>query len=290
MWDRMGRSGPTAESHSEPRGLNRLPYEAGGPRAFTPSRAPCTEAVSSRLTAGAWMTIMGRHRSSARSAAEPARRPVIGIGVSLQPGCAMNTGSFAVTSLGLLLAFAGTAPAKERKTPPLDALTLRKIINDECMATEGTKDQVEKIEEFDIPAAGRQVRVRLYLPRGGGPFPILAFLHGGAFLAGNLETHDNACRYLCQSDPLRRRWSTTGSRPSTSSRPRSRTATRRPPGWRSTPGALAGTPTARRHRRQRGGHVRRCGLPDGPRPQRARIPRSGPGEPGPQSRPRQAGV
>jgi acetyl esterase len=109
----------------------------------------------------------------------------------------MNIGRFAVTSLGLLLGFAGTVSAQERKTPPLDALTLRKIINDECMATQGTTDEVERIEEFAVPAAGRQVRVRLYRPRGGGPFPILAFLHGGAFLAGNLETHDNACRYLC---------------------------------------------------------------------------------------------
>ena len=42
---------------------------------------------------------------------------------SLQTGGAMNPGGFAVTSLGLLLAFAGTASAQERKAPPLDALT-----------------------------------------------------------------------------------------------------------------------------------------------------------------------
>jgi acetyl esterase len=78
---------------------------------------------------------------------------------------------------------------------------LRKIINEECMATKGTKDPVEKVEELDIPAIGRQIRVRLYRPRVGEPVPILVFLHGGAFLAGNLETHDNACRYLSNRIP-----------------------------------------------------------------------------------------
>ena len=75
------------------------------------------------------------------------------------------------------------------------------IINKECMTTRGTTDHVSKVENIVIPAEGRQIPVRVYRPGGDGPHPVLVFLHGGAMLAGNLETHDNACRYLCNRTP-----------------------------------------------------------------------------------------
>jgi acetyl esterase len=84
---------------------------------------------------------------------------------------------------------------------PPDAQTVRKGINDACMATAGTRDTVGSVEDLAVPAAGRRIPVRLYRPKGDGPFPLLVFLHGGGWVAGNLETHDNACRYLCNRTP-----------------------------------------------------------------------------------------
>src|SRR5262245_10841985 len=82
-----------------------------------------------------------------------------------------------------------------------DPETVRKQINDSCLATKGTKDVVAKAEDQGIPAEGRRIPVRVYRPKGDGPFPLLVFIHGGGFVAGNLETHDNACRYLCNRTP-----------------------------------------------------------------------------------------
>ncbi|MCP3731130.1 alpha/beta hydrolase [Sphingomonas sp. MG17] len=46
----------------------------------------------------------------------------------------------------------------------------------------------------DLDADG--VPVRLYLPEGEGPLPLLVFLHGGGWMFGDLETHDAMHRHL----------------------------------------------------------------------------------------------
>ncbi|GEP40467.1 putative lipase/esterase [Nocardioides psychrotolerans] len=38
---------------------------------------------------------------------------------------------------------------------------------------------------------------RVYRPEGSGPWPTLVFLHGGGFVIGDLDTHDQICRRLC---------------------------------------------------------------------------------------------
>ena len=47
----------------------------------------------------------------------------------------------------------------------------------------------------DLTVAG--VPARLYRPTGDGPFPTLVFLHGGGFVIGDLDTHDQTCRSFC---------------------------------------------------------------------------------------------
>ena len=47
----------------------------------------------------------------------------------------------------------------------------------------------------DVEVAG--LRARLYRPEGAGPFPTLVFFHGGGFVIGDLDTHDQTCRSFC---------------------------------------------------------------------------------------------
>lgn len=44
---------------------------------------------------------------------------------------------------------------------------------------------------------GRPLPVRVYTPRGAGPFPLMTFFHGSGFVICNLDTHDAMCRNLC---------------------------------------------------------------------------------------------
>jgi acetyl esterase len=44
---------------------------------------------------------------------------------------------------------------------------------------------------------GGRIGVRIYTPRGTGPFPVVHFFHGGGWVGCDLETHDPLCRDLC---------------------------------------------------------------------------------------------
>ena len=51
------------------------------------------------------------------------------------------------------------------------------------------------IENRTIQATGHEIGVRLYTPKGRGPFPILVFAHGGCWTFCSLDSHDRLCRY-----------------------------------------------------------------------------------------------
>jgi len=47
-----------------------------------------------------------------------------------------------------------------------------------------------------IPGPGGDLPVRLYRPRGEGPFPTVVYFHGGGYVVGGLGSHDLLCRHL----------------------------------------------------------------------------------------------
>ncbi|WP_078554142.1 alpha/beta hydrolase [Bacillus alkalicellulosilyticus] len=54
-------------------------------------------------------------------------------------------------------------------------------------------------EDISIPVRdGSSIKGRMYKPIGEGPFPVIMYYHGGAFLEGygNIDTHDNIARAL----------------------------------------------------------------------------------------------
>jgi acetyl esterase len=57
-------------------------------------------------------------------------------------------------------------------------------------------EPVASIEDFMIPGPAGDIPVRLYIPDGTGPFPVLLFFHGG-WAWGDLDTHAPLCRPLC---------------------------------------------------------------------------------------------
>ncbi|WP_431024944.1 alpha/beta hydrolase [Halomonas sp. H5] len=60
-------------------------------------------------------------------------------------------------------------------------------------------EAVARVEEGEI-GAGR-VAARLYHPGGDAALPLLVYFHGGGFVLGDLETHDNLCRAFCNALP-----------------------------------------------------------------------------------------
>jgi acetyl esterase len=59
---------------------------------------------------------------------------------------------------------------------------------------QGPKVQLEGVEQLIVAGS---MRGRLYRPHGiDEPSALLVYFHGGGFVIGDLETHDNSCRFL----------------------------------------------------------------------------------------------
>lgn len=54
---------------------------------------------------------------------------------------------------------------------------------------------VGDVQELAITDAG--IPVRMYVPEAEGPYPTLVYYHGGGWVIGDLDTHDETCRLLC---------------------------------------------------------------------------------------------
>lgn len=60
----------------------------------------------------------------------------------------------------------------------------------------GEPEPVGSIVNRSIPGSLGEIPVRVYTPEGTGPFPALAYFHGGGWVAGDLEMVDPLCTML----------------------------------------------------------------------------------------------
>ncbi len=57
-------------------------------------------------------------------------------------------------------------------------------------------EPVGRTEDRRIPGPADEIPVRIYAPEGAGPFPGLVYFHGGGWVLGGFESHDDFCRIL----------------------------------------------------------------------------------------------
>jgi acetyl esterase len=65
----------------------------------------------------------------------------------------------------------------------------------------GPVEDMARVEDVMVPGPGGDIPVRVYVPAGAGPFPTVAFFHGGGWVIGNIETHDVPVRRLANLVP-----------------------------------------------------------------------------------------
>jgi acetyl esterase len=58
--------------------------------------------------------------------------------------------------------------------------------------------QVPQVRSATDATVADGIPVRVYRPATDGPVPTIVFFHGGGFVIGDLDTHDNSCRLLCR--------------------------------------------------------------------------------------------
>lgn len=93
-----------------------------------------------------------------------------------------------------LLLLAATLPSLWGSEP----VVVREMINQKIMSIKAPTPEVDAVQEELVERSGRSVRLRLYKPSAAKNLPVILFIHGGGWVAGNLDTHDNLARYLCQ--------------------------------------------------------------------------------------------
>jgi acetyl esterase len=59
------------------------------------------------------------------------------------------------------------------------------------------KHPVHAVGDRSVPGPAGDLPVRVYWPSDAGSRPVIVWLHGGGWVLGSIETHDNHCRMLC---------------------------------------------------------------------------------------------
>lgn len=74
----------------------------------------------------------------------------------------------------------------------------RKRMDEIMFRSQGKLVSIEKVEDIKVPWSNGEIPVRIYRPLSGKILPVILFLHGGGFVSGSLETHENFSRKLAK--------------------------------------------------------------------------------------------
>lgn len=93
-----------------------------------------------------------------------------------------------------------TAANEGPKPPP----EISRYVFRRDMAAIANPTPVATVKDFEIPSRAGKLTVRHYTPilndeaTNAEPLPLLVFFHGGSFIVGDVDTHDDPCRMFCQ--------------------------------------------------------------------------------------------
>ena len=87
------------------------------------------------------------------------------------------------------------SPGEARKQPsPADAVMA-------LMKKQDKKgpEAVGHLDNTKVTIGDHSVAVRIYTPKGTGPFPVILYIHGGGWVIADLDTYDASPRALCNA-------------------------------------------------------------------------------------------
>ena len=90
-----------------------------------------------------------------------------------------------------------TLTAAEARKQPSPADAVKALLQKQGKST--APEAVEKVEDRTIAGPAGQIPIRLYWPKGTGPFPIIFYIHGGGWVIADLNTYDSSPRALANA-------------------------------------------------------------------------------------------
>ncbi|MDE3070669.1 MAG: alpha/beta hydrolase fold domain-containing protein, partial [Acidobacteriota bacterium] len=101
-------------------------------------------------------------------------------------------------ALGLL------ALASEQPLETLSPAQARAQVSRDASLFQGPPIPLRATEELTIPAGHGPIPARLHVPEPApGEGGLLVYFHGGGFVVGDLDSHDNTCRFLASQAGVR---------------------------------------------------------------------------------------
>ena len=91
---------------------------------------------------------------------------------------------------------------KAQNAPPVESLPLleaREASIENAAMRAGELESVTQIEERIIICGDGSFSVRIFTPRGEGPFPIFIYYHGGGWVLCSVDTHESAARSIANA-------------------------------------------------------------------------------------------
>ncbi len=165
-----------------------------------PSRAEVLDDMRARLAA----LDGGDRRPAAARAGRAAAghvRELAGRDVGVdraQRGAAMSTVPLVLDpDIQALLDVMNAAPGPPAHEVPFNQARAAYVSETEHLC--GPGEPVAEVRDLAIPGPGGDIPLRAYRPAGEGPLPVVAYLHGGGWVMGDLDTHASLQRALANA-------------------------------------------------------------------------------------------
>jgi acetyl esterase len=84
--------------------------------------------------------------------------------------------------------------AREARRQPTPADAVKALLNKQGKST--APEPVGSVVNRTISGAGGPIPVRIYTPKGSGPFPVVVYYHGGGWVIADLDTYDASPRAI----------------------------------------------------------------------------------------------
>jgi acetyl esterase len=103
-----------------------------------------------------------------------------------------------VPFLVVLLLPAFLRPQQTRAQAP-SAAFVRTFVANEVAGYHIPPEPVAVVRDQKVLIGSDSIGIRIYQPSLTGTFPVIYLVHGGAYVGGDLDTHDNICRHLANA-------------------------------------------------------------------------------------------